>query len=197
MGYTRSNLLAKAGGTVTNDWFVSGLATTNLAAELCRLSTNLTTNWRASGTNAAASYFIGGDMIAPQNLAADALTFHGATNGVVVDFLAQTDAYKNALRTSVTLKHGGLTNTFWLDEIGARHLWISYTNSAQTYPKAVLHLDDTVVTNEPAGSSQSAVTAIITVSNAYSVFPAQYSLTRSNGNVYTCLLYTSPSPRDS
>lgn len=184
MGYIRSNLLAKAGGTVTNDWYVSGLATTNLTAELSRLSTNLAANWRASGTNVPASYFIGGDTIVPQNLAADTLTFHGATNGVVVDFLAQTDTYKNALRTSVTLKHGGLTNTFWLDELGARHLWVSYTNSAQTYPKAVLHLDDAVVTNEPAGSSQSAVTAIITVSNYSSVFPAQYSLTRSNGNVY-------------
>ena len=186
MGYSRSNLIAQAGGTHTNDWFVRGLNSGLLAAELKRLSMNLIAKWQAAGTNVAASYWIGGDEIVQQDLTADSQTFHATSSGVVVDFLAQANAYRNALRTSVNVQHGSINTNFWLDEVAVHHLWISYSNkTGSAFPPAVLHLDDSVLVTESTGSTQSAVTAVITVTNtACGNFPASYSLVRSNAYVY-------------
>ncbi|MBM4164359.1 MAG: RHS repeat protein, partial [Lentisphaerae bacterium] len=185
MGYSRSNLLAQAGGSVTNDWFVRSLSSANLASELRRLSATLAANWQTLGTNAATSFFIGGDTIVPQNLATDTATFHGTVAGTNIAFLNQPDEYKNAFRASLTVYHTGFTTTLWLDEVSARHVWLAYTNSAQTYPKAVLRVDDTTVATEPDGSSSQTDGAYLSVSHpAVGSDAPYYTLSRALTNVY-------------
>ena len=185
MGYNRTNFLALAGGT-TNAYSVQGLNTTNLATELARLSTSLVARWQASGSNAAASTFIGGDTIIPQDLATDANTFHGTMNGTDINFLSQSDAYKNNFRANLVVYHNGFTTSMWMDEIAARHLWLAYTNATEAFPKAQLRLDDSIIlATEPTGSSSSSDQPQI-----YSYHPAAgsmaptYNLSRALTNVY-------------
>ena len=185
MGYSRTNILAVAGGT-TNALYVQGLSSASVSAELRRLTANLAAVWKAVGPAARAEDFVGCDEVAPQDVAADAATCHGVIGGTAVDFLAQSDAEKNAKRFSLQIVHTGFTNTVWLDEIGSRRLWLSYTNAAQTYPKAVLHLDDTVLATEPSGSSQAADSLTLTVTHPFSPssFPCTYTISRALANVY-------------
>jgi RHS repeat-associated protein len=186
MGYTRTNLLTQAGGT-TNAYYVQGLSGAALSAELRRLSANLAAKWREAGTEASARDFIGGDSIVPQDFGSEANTFHGTLGGTAVDFLAQSDSYKNAFRYSLKLEHCGFTNTFWLDEVGARHLWLSYTNATgYAHPRAVLHLDDTVLATEPAGAVQAADKLYITVSHPFALdaYKCTYSISNAAANVY-------------
>ena len=185
MGYTRTNFLAQAGGTATNDWFVRGLASTNIATELRRLSANLSAKWQSVGTNAATSYFIGGDEIISQDLSADTNTFHGSVAGTDIDFLAQSDATKNAKRASLTIYHVGFTNAFWLDEVAARHVWLAYTN-ASPYPRAVLRVDDAIVATELAAASSSVDSTYISVFHpAVGSDMPLYTFSRATTNVYS------------
>jgi RHS repeat-associated protein len=185
MGYSRTNLLAQAGGSVTNNWFVRSLSSANLASELRRLSATLAANWQTLGTNAATSFFIGGDAIIPQDLATDTATFHGTVAGTNIAFLDQPDSYKNSFRASLTVYHTGFTTALWLDEVSARHVWLAYTNSDQTYPKAVLRVDDTTVATEPNGSDSPTDDACLSVFHpAVGTYSPYYTLSRALTNVY-------------
>jgi len=188
MGYDRALLLQKVGGTARLAYSVSGLDANRLEGELDRLATNLVERWRSSDRDLPVSAVIGTDEIVPQDLAEDPSVFHGTTNGSSsVDFLAQTNAFKNALRYALRLEHAGFTNTFWLDEVNTRRLWLSYTNSSQAFPRAVLHVGDGTWATEPAGGSVADDPLTIRVA-----FPdtfrftntAAYALSRSTNNVY-------------
>lgn len=161
IGYSRTNLLAQAGGT-TNGCSVQGINTTTVNAELCRLSSNLSAKWRAANTNSATSLFVGGDEVVPQDLVNDTNTFHGTVAGLVTNFIAQPDAYKNGFRYKVSVSHlwNGSTSvpvdsihqginrsaktTFWLDEIADRALWFQYNS----FDWALLMLESTKISSE-------------------------------------------------
>jgi len=185
MGYTRTNLLAVAGGT-TNTLSVQGLSYPALSAELRRLTANLAGRWKDEGVQATAADFVGADEVVPQDPVSDDATFHGVIGGTAVDFLAQSGTVKNAMRYRLTIQHVGIITNAWLDEVGSRRLWLSYTNASQTYPKAVLHLDDTVLATEPSGSSQAADSLTLTVTHPFSPssYPCTYTISRALANVY-------------
>jgi YD repeat-containing protein len=189
MGYSRSNFLACAGGNFTNGWFAQGLSAYGLSNELCRLSSNLAASWRNADGSVAVRDFVGGDELVPQDLCSDGDCLHGNFTQYAYDFLVQTNEIINSRRARMVLTHGGITNSCWLDEIGARTLWLSYTNDpSYTYPKAVLRLDDTVIAVEPAGSTSPDLLAGVFVSHPSVGFgswlSAPYLLTRCETNVY-------------
>ncbi|MDD5704960.1 MAG: DUF6531 domain-containing protein, partial [Kiritimatiellae bacterium] len=186
MDYSRSNLLASAGGT-TNALCVQGLSCTGLASELDRLTARLADSWKTRGPRALATEFMGDDTIVPQDLSSDTNTFHGVIGGNAVDYLASSDSFKNSLRYSLQISHVGFTNSLWLDELGSRRVWLSFTNAVQTYPRAVLHLDDAILAMEPAGASQAADSLKLTVTNPFApnVLAKTYAIGRSLANVYT------------
>ncbi len=187
-GYSRSNLLAAAGGTVGTS-SVQGISSAALGPALDGLATQLAAAWRAVDPVAAPNTFVGGDAVVPQDLSWDSYTFHGAADGTPLDFLDQTDVWKNARRTALTVTHGTASKKLWLDEVAARHVWLSYTNApGYAYPKAILRVDDEVVMTEPAGSSQAAATMTLTVEHPYADLSAPYSLIRAVTNVYVIAL---------
>jgi RHS repeat-associated protein len=168
MGYMRSNLLASAGGTITNGWFVQGLSAAGLSDELCRMSASLTASWRGSDTNNIASVFVGSDEIVPQDLEQDSSFSHGECF-YIYNFLASSDVTKNAFRYKMNVFLGdSYTNKFYLDELGPRTLWVSFTNApGYTYPKAMLMLDGTQLGCETAGSQTSPCTSYIDIFRPY------------------------------
>jgi len=188
MGYARSNLLACAGGSVTNGWFVRNLSEAGLSNELCRLSANLGAAWRSSSTNAVAGDFVGGDWIVPQNMGIDTNLFHWDSydNGMY-DFIWQSDDFKNGFRAYMYAIWGGITNGCYLDEIGARTLWLSFTNvSGYAYPKAELRLDDTLIAYEASGYSTSLCASALAVIHPAvgGMVSSPYTLTRAVTNCY-------------
>jgi RHS repeat-associated protein len=188
MGYDRTNFLACAGGVTTNEWFVQGLSADGVSNELNRLSSNLAAVWRGEGRGAARSV-IGADDIVPQDLVSDGECCHGLCHSGFYDVLSWTAEEISPYRARVTVTHGGLTNSVWLDEIGTRTLWLSYTNApGYDYPKAVLMLDETVLATEPQGSATSCVTAALSVYHPslheFGTMSASYSLTRATTNVF-------------
>jgi RHS repeat-associated protein len=192
MGYSRSNFLSCAGGTFTNGWFVQGLSAISLSEELCRLSSNITAAWRGTDTNSVASSFIGSDVIVPQDFNTDDSYFHGFFYyAYPSNFLIAASSYKNKFRYQMTTIVGGSsTNTCYLDELGPRTLWISFTNDpGYTYPKAEVMLDDAVIGLEAAGSSTSLCASAIGVFRPYAftnfaVSVSGYALERSVTNYY-------------
>jgi RHS repeat-associated protein len=193
MSYTRSNLLDKASGTSTNGWFVQGLSSEEITTELCRMSANLSAVWRDSDTNGVASAFVGSDEIVQQDLATDTSYYHGYSYWVYYgywwNFLNETDSFKNKYRYLMKAIVGGsFTNNIYLDELGPRTLWVSFTN-ASPYPKAVLMLDSTAIGAETSGSSTSLCATAIGVFRPYAftnfaVSAAAYALERSVTNYY-------------
>jgi YD repeat-containing protein len=196
-GYTRSNLLACAGGTVTNGWFVQGLSAGGLSGELGRMSASLASAWRGADTNGAAAAFVGSDEIVPQDMSTDGSYYHGFSYYVQFwywlwneySFLDQPESEKNAYRHQMTVVPGGsFTKNFYLDELGPRTLWVSFTN-ATPYPKAALMLDDMFIGGEAAGSSTSLCATAIGIFRPYAltniaVSAAGYALERAVTNYY-------------
>lgn len=185
MGYARSNLLAAAGG-VTNGCSVQGLSAGGLSNELCRLSANLASAWRGSGPDVATRDLVGGDEIVPQNLADDPYVFHGdfyfeGPN----DFLSMSD--RNVFRARLKVICGAVTNDCWLDELGSRTLWISYTNApGDNFPRALINLDGSNIVSEVAGASSPDLQSVVAV---YHPSVSQWSggaypVTRAVTNVY-------------
>ncbi|HPK72867.1 MAG TPA: hypothetical protein PLN93_13075, partial [Vicinamibacterales bacterium] len=186
--YTRSNLLATAGGAVGTS-SVQGISSAALGSALDGLAAQLAAAWQAVDPVAAPKAFVGGDAVVPQDLSWDGYTFHGAVDGTPLDFMAQTDAWKNARRTALTVTHGTTSKKLWLDEVAARHVWLAYTNApGYAFPKAVLRVDDEPVLTEPAGSAQAAATLTLAVDHPYADMSAPYSLVRAVTNVYVIAL---------
>jgi len=187
-GYSRASLLTTAGGTVGTS-SVQGISSAALGSALDGLAAQLAAAWHAADPVAAPKAFVGGDAVVPQDLSWDGYTFHGAVDGTLLDFMAQTDAWKNARRTALTVTHGTTSKKLWLDEVAARHVWLSYTNApGYAYPKAVLRVDDEPVLTEPAGSAQAAATMTLAVDHPYADMSAPYSLVRAVTNVYVIAL---------
>jgi len=200
MGYSRSNLLVSAGGTITNGWFVQGLSSVGLSDELCRMSASLATAWRCENTNGVATAFVGSDEIVPQNLNTDDVYYHGKSYyGYMWDwysyewyfsFLDKSNSEKNSYRYQMTVIPGGsFTNNFYLDELGPRTLWISFTNAnGATYPAAALRLDETLIGAEGSGASTSLCATALGVFRPFryefKVSGAPYALDRSVTNYY-------------
>ena len=167
MGYARASLLAAAGG-VTNGFSVQGLDAASLSNELSRLSANLSAAWREAAPGAPARDFIGGDEIVPQNLANDAYLMHGTFVGATAsertpkNFLTMSG--RNNYRSRLKVIHGSATNDCWLDELGARTLWMSYTNDTESAcPRALIHLDGSNIASEAVGFSAPGVQALVAV----------------------------------
>jgi len=198
MGYSRSNLLVSAGGTMTNDWFVQGLSSGGLSDELCRMSASLATAWRGENSNGVATAFVGSDEIVPQDLSTDGSYYHGESyyiwywfeNEGYFSFLDKSNSEKNSYRYQMTVIPGGsFTNNFFLDELGPRTLWISFTNTnGATYPAAVLRLDETLIGAEASGASTSLCATALGVFRPFryefKVSGAPYALERSVTNYY-------------
>ena len=180
-GYSRSALLSAADGTVASD-YVQGLSKSGLAAYLDGCVSALRGAW--TNENEAAGSFMGYSAIPPQP-DDDDIYFHGTKYGGKKYLLVQDDVVKNYYRARATLKIGTANlATFFLDEIGARTLWISFQNTSTNYPKAVLHLDDSVIASESAGSSSAF--ALLTISISYKMGSSAhtYRLSRGTANVY-------------
>lgn len=209
MGYTRTNLIAQAGGVATG-YCVQAISSTNLAAELRRLATSLTSAWRATGTNSP-SALVGGEVISQQDLSADGSTFHGTIAGTPIDFVAQSDDFKNARRYAVSVAHACVNSfsdsqakakvTFWLDELGDRALWFKYAllsgvdqwGNPVTVNHAQLMLDSTVLAAETGNTWTSmGVSDSISISVVHPFacnLPTPiYHVTRGNGYVYSVAL---------
>jgi YD repeat-containing protein len=202
MGYTRSNLLACAGGSVTNDWFVQGLSAEGLSDELCRMSAVLASAWRNADTNGISAAFVGSDEIVPQDLSTDDIYYHGISYyGYMSDwdsyewyfsFFDKYDYEKNAYRYRMYVFLGdSYTNKFFLDELGPRTLWVSFTNApGYTYPKAVLMLDGAELGYETAVSTTSPCTTYIDIYRPYGALgngawiSGAYGLERGVTNYY-------------
>lgn len=187
MGYSRSNLLATAGGIVSNGWFAQNLSGQNLSNELNRLTSNLSDALMNLSSNNLAKALIGGDEIVPQDLTRDANTFHG---GMYAQYLQDFHLMpgREYYRAQISISHGGITNTCYMDELGSRNLWVSYTNlTGYAYPAAVLHLDDSILAVEPAGSDVSDCIAQIGVYHRSLGYRwiASYMFMRSATNVYS------------
>ncbi|NLN01051.1 MAG: hypothetical protein GX174_03980, partial [Lentisphaerae bacterium] len=187
-GYSRSSLLATAGGSIGSS-HVQGLSAAALGAALDQLTSRLASTWHAADPVAAPRAFIGGDSVVPQDIHEDAYPSHGDVDGTPGDFLAQSDAWKNARRTALTVTHGTASKTLWLDEVATRHVWISYTNAlGYTYPGAVLRVDDETVMAESAGSAQAAATLTLAVNHPHADMTAPYDLVRATTNTYVIVL---------
>jgi len=188
MGYSRSNLLACAGGTVSNEWFVQGVSASGLSNELSRLCANLVSAWRTNGHDVLSGDLLGGNEIVQQDMSADTACFHGSLYTFLpYDFLAQSDAVKNSYRAWLRISYGGITNTCWMDELGGRSLWLSYTNTfGSQFTNAVLRLDDSEVAVEPLLADAPDDTALITTYHLSYPWQAiaPYTLSRSVDNVY-------------
>ena len=185
MGYARSSLLAAAGG-VTNGWSVQGLSAGGLSNELGRLSANLAAAWRGAGADSATRDLVGGDEIVPQNLMYDQYVFHGyfLIDGPY-DFPSMWN--RNSFRAGLAVEHGTVTNNFWLDELGSRTLWISYTSdTSNAYPRALINLDGSNIASEVAGSSEPDLQAVVAVNHpAIAQWSGgAYPVTRAVTNVY-------------
>ncbi len=179
MGYMRAALISSAGGTVGAN-HVRNLSSAGLESKLDALCRTLGTVW--TNANFSVARYVGGSSIVPQ---ADSACFHGFTIlNSPYDFLQQTAAFQNLFRASVTLTHGTLTRQFFLDELGARQLWVSYAAAGTSHPKAVLHLDDEVIASETTSASTAAATMTLAVGYEPASMTADYDLTRSLSNVY-------------
>ncbi|MFO7534147.1 MAG: DUF6531 domain-containing protein, partial [Kiritimatiellia bacterium] len=180
MGYGRADTIAAAGGLV-NAQSVSNLSVSGLETKLNALTASLRGAW--TNANASVADYLGESRIAPWT---DADHFHGYTISFYpFDFLAFTEATRNAFRASLTIKHGtNMTQQLYLDELGARGLWLSFTAVAgYAYPKPVLHLDDTVLTSSVASAS-APMTLRLKVACVPAPMTADYALTRGVSNVY-------------
>ena len=181
MSYNRTNLVQAAGGTI-NTTSISNLSSVALSTHLNALSASLRAAW--TNANEPVSSYLGKTATAPQS---DDTYFNGYyCSWEPYDFLQFSDTEKNFFRAKMTIRHGTtLTNTFYLDEAGARQLWISYIAAAgTTYPKAVLHLDDAVLASETTGSSSNRANMNIDISYTNAPMAADYPLTRGLSNVY-------------
>jgi len=189
MDYGRSNLLATAGGTVSNGWYVQGISAAGLSNELGRMAGRLAGAWRArQGAGDTAREFVGANEIVKQDLNVDQYVFHG-NDLTPSNLLAKSNSEKNSHRAQMTVVQGGITNLFWLDELGTRNLWLSYTNAdGFAFPKAVLRVDGTLVTNEPTGSAVQDVTAVVGIRHPSlgtgAWVMSAYGLKRAVTNVY-------------
>lgn len=179
MGYNRSTLISAAGGTLGTS-YVRNLSSANLGKQLDKYCANLRKAW--TNDNAAASEFIGTSVIVKQT---DDSYWNAATTGNVYDFLSQSDATKNAYRALATVTHGTISKQFFLDEVGARHLWISYASASTTYPKGVFKIDDTTLATETTGSSSEALTMNIKVAYTPGATDCPYDIKRNLAYVYT------------
>jgi len=155
MQYSRDALTNAAGGVngdTGDKYSVTSISTANLAAKLCQLSSNLAACW--AGTNAMASDYVGSREIGQQNVATDPDTFHGLMYGTPLDYFgsSMTDWFRDhGMRTLFQFTHGSYSLSLWADEIAARHLWVSYTNTTgYTNPRAVVWVDDMMIGMEPA-----------------------------------------------
>ncbi|MEI8242279.1 MAG: DUF6531 domain-containing protein, partial [bacterium] len=201
MNYSRSALLAAAGGVHGEYDSVRQISFTNLAVELSRLSGNLAIAWRTSGTNAMATDFTGDCQIVAQNPAIDACTFNGATGTDPEDFIWMLywlddyyyyyDQPRDAgnWRVPISITHSSLTVSVFMDEIASRNLWLSYTNAGTT-KFAVIKLDDTVIAAETVGSTQAALDVPLAVTTPINTVDTNGNVgiaMESMEHVYTCV----------
>ena len=180
-GYSRDALLSAVGGSMSN-YYVQNLSKVNLAAFLDGLQASLRNAW--TNENVATGCFVGESAIVSQPMD-DSLYFHGTKFGGRKDFLGQPDGVKNYYRARATLKIGTTTlAAFYLDELALRNLWISFEESSSSYPRAVLHLDSTVLASEPNGSSAAIAPLQISISYLMGSNAHTYFLKRGVANVY-------------
>jgi len=117
------------------------LSVTNLDSMLDGYCTVLHGAW--TNANVAASGYVGGRSIVAME--DDTPEFPGTIlSGDPVDFAMLPDAEKNRFRAEVSASLGEGTSSFFLDEVGARMLWIAYDGDPSS-PFATLRLDDTVL----------------------------------------------------
>ena len=179
MGYSRAALLAAAGGTVgtSSAQSLSGAA---VDAALDGYAAELESVW--TNANTSAVDFIGAKTTAPHD--ADAPTFPGAIlSGAPIDFLAQNDDFKNSFRAVATLSIDNGSESFFLDEVGARTIWMSYEPETGGTLRGVCRVDGEVFWNRTgllAGNDSLGVTVALT--NTFT--SATYSLSRAAANVY-------------
>ena len=174
-----SGIAATAGGNVT-DTAVYSMSTAGLDGYLDARSAALRQVW--TNTQNGVKQFIGTRQIVKQT---DGEFFHGDCCQLPLDVFTMPTDDVNELRTRVRLSMGTVTNSFFLDELGLRRLWLSFENSAALYPRAVLHLDDSILVQEASGSPSPALQLGIAVAIGTNAFrSATYALSRSTSNVY-------------
>ncbi len=183
MKYDREALLDSAGGTV-DSVSVKSISANKLSESLDTYANNLS---RAlTNANWSAADYLGMGAIVPRkkNDPYAGGTYIGSTH---IDVFARGTSYVNNLRTSVHVTlDGSLLQSFYLDEIGLRNLWLSYEQNGSAL-NAVLHLDDEVVKTVATQSSGSA-TLRIEVDYAHGASAKDYSIGRRAGNVYSIIV---------
>ena len=177
MGYSRAALLSAAGGTVGAS-SVQSLSGSAVDAALDSCAAGLESAW--TNVNSTAAEYIGGKSAVPQDV--DAPLFSGTIlSGAPIDFLAQSDDFKNSFRAEATVAFGVSTNRFFLDEMGMRTLWISFETGQGGGLNAVCRIEDDVLWTEPvAGDGSLSVSVVWTNTSTY----AEYTLSPSVSNVY-------------
>ena len=180
-GYSKSEFLSVAGG-MTAATSVSDLSVAGIEALMNGYAAALAGVW--TNANASAINFVGRKSIVAQS---DDFAFHGLllANGETLDFLSQPHSFRNSFRARAMFSHGNFAQSFYLDEIGARNLWVSYQSLGTGLPRAVLHLDDVTLAEEPGTIHDSIVLSPLTVAYTNQSTTAEYGLCRSVDNVYS------------
>jgi len=179
MGYSRAALLLAAGGTVGTS-SAQSLSASAVDAALDGYAAELESVWTNANTSAAD--FIGVKTTVPQD--SDAPAFPGAIlSGAPIDFLAQDDNFKNSFRATATLSIGDGSESFFLDEVGARTIWMSYEPEAGGILRGVCRVDSEVFWDRTGLSSgNDSLGVMVALTNTLT--SATYSLSRVATNVY-------------
>lgn len=180
MEYNRTELIESAGGIVDENG-VQELSIAGLSNQLNGLVATLRSAW--TNENAAVSDYLGTESIVPFS---GEPYFPGyIISGAPINFLEQDTETQASHRARVTLTHDALEQSFYLDELGTRCLWISYTNTTPSaQPCAVLYLDDTPIAVEPVTPTHTSATLLIRLDYPPGGSLAEYACQRGLSNVY-------------
>ncbi len=125
----------------------------------------------------------------PQDVTNDALTFHGMPAGNVKNFFAMSADEQNDRRTLLTLALADRTVSLWLDEVAARHLWISYARGVNNTFSSHVKLDDDIMLSASAFLAPQDETLALTVKHpGLGSRSENYPLVRGSYNVYVIAL---------
>ncbi|MCL1888074.1 MAG: hypothetical protein FWF96_04300, partial [Kiritimatiellaeota bacterium] len=180
-GYGRAALIASAAGSVNAAGSVQNLSAAGLESHLNALAAGLRGAWT---NDVPATAYVGETRAAPW-AQGDVSRFPGHVSSDAYNaWSAQNNGTRNAFRVSMTLTHGAMQKMLYLDEIGARCLWISYVASGANR-RAVLSLEDDELASEPAGAVDGGTVGMtLNIKYYLNQMPATYTLKRDVSHVY-------------
>jgi RHS repeat-associated protein len=151
-GYTRSTLLAQAGGTVTSN-SIQQVNYSNLSNDLVRCTTNFLTALRSNYPNAASEQIIGGRVLETASVSSlvGQMLFSVHTNLGFASFPVETwNAIPTNYTTLLQLGFGSAVTNLWMPQLQGQTLAITFTNTL-----GQVWLGDSLVLSEPAPATGS------------------------------------------